>query len=129
MHTLLFLAQDAAPQQPGGGLGGLLPMVLIIVMLYFLLIRPQQKRQKEAAAMVAALKTGDHVVTAGGFHGIITSVSDTTVTLKIADNVKIKLDRSSIARVEKSKVDSSGDFKDKEDSESDNEKETSSDKK
>ena len=52
------------------------------------MIRPQSKRQKEQQRLIAALKTGDRVVTAAGIHGMITNVKETTVTVKVADNVK-----------------------------------------
>lgn len=76
-------------------------MVLMFVMMYFLLIRPQRQRQKQQDAMQTALKAGDHVVTIGGQHGIISSVKEKTVMLKIADNVKTEFDRSAIASVTK----------------------------
>ncbi len=90
-------AQDAAP---GGSLGSmLLPMLLIFGVFYFLLIRPQQKKQKEHTALVSALSTGDEVLTAGGILGKITAVSDHYVTLHIADNVEIKIQRSTVSQV------------------------------
>lgn len=78
-----------------------LPLVLIAVIFYFLLIRPQQKKQKEHQALIAAIKTGDKVVTSGGIHGIISNVKDATVLLKVADNVKLEVDRGAIAAVTK----------------------------
>ncbi len=99
----LFLAQTPAPSSaPGGGLfGTMLPMLFIIVIMYYLMIRPQMRRQKEAAKMVAALKTGDQVVTASGIHGLITNVKDTTVIVKVADNVKIEMEKSAVSNVVK----------------------------
>ena len=79
------------------------PMICIGVIFYFLIIRPQSKRQKEHAALVSALRTGDKVITNGGIHGIIANVKDGNVlSLKIADNVKIEIDKSAIATVVKS---------------------------
>lgn len=81
----------------------LVPMVCIGVIFYFLIIRPQSKRQKEHAAMVTALKTGDKVITSGGIHGIISNVKEGNIlSLKIADNVKIEIDKSAIATIVKS---------------------------
>jgi len=72
------------------------------VLFYFLLIRPQQKRRKQHEQLLANLKTGDKVVTSSGIHGLIANVKDTTFLLKVADNVKIEVDKSAIAGVEKS---------------------------
>lgn len=70
--------------------------------MYFLLFRPQMRRQKEQQRVVASLKTGDRVITASGIHGMITNVKDTTVTVKVADNVKIEMDKSAVTNVVKS---------------------------
>ena len=73
------------------------------VIFYFLIIRPQNKRQKELQSLVSTLKTGDKVVTSSGIHGIIANVKEGSVlSLKIADNVKIEIDKSAIATVDKS---------------------------
>ena len=60
------------------------------------------RRQKEQQRVVASLKTGDRVITASGIHGMITNVKDTTVTVKVADNVKIEMDKSAVTNVVKS---------------------------
>lgn len=102
--SLLAQTSSATPPQPPGGLLNnplfmLLPMMAIF---YFLLIRPQQKRQRELQAMISALKTGDKVITTGGIHGIVSNVKDgSTLSLKIADNVKIEVDKSAIATVDR----------------------------
>jgi preprotein translocase subunit YajC len=83
-------------------LTSLLPFVFMIVIFYFLLIRPQQRRQKEHQRLLSSLKTGDRVVTSGGIHGLIANVKDTTVLLKVADNVKIEVDKSAISNVARS---------------------------
>ncbi|MEM5789869.1 MAG: preprotein translocase subunit YajC [Syntrophobacteraceae bacterium] len=90
--------------QDGGGAAGMLslgnPLFLMLAMLgifYFLLIRPQQKKQKELKLMLASLQKGDVVFTVGGVHGKITSLTDTTVTLEVADRVRIKFNRSAVA--------------------------------
>lgn len=74
-------------------------MAAMFVILYYVMIRPQSKRQKEQQRLVAALKTGDRVVTAAGIHGMITNVKETTVTVKVADNVKIEMEKSAVSNV------------------------------
>jgi preprotein translocase subunit YajC len=92
-------------QTQGGGQGPSslmmwMPIVLIFVIMYFLILRPQAKRQKEHQAMLNALQKGDDVVTAGGIYGTIVGVKEKEQTLivKIADNVKVEIARSGIAR-------------------------------
>ena len=95
-----FLAQAPAASPAGPNpLASFVPIILIFVIMYFLLFRPQMKRQKEAAKLVSALKTGDRVVTASGIHGLISNVKDRTVILKIADNVKIEIEKSAVTSV------------------------------
>ena len=79
----------------------MLPFLFLIVIMYYVMIRPQMRRQKEAAKLVAALKTGDQVVTTSGIHGLITNVKDTTVIVKVADNVKIEMEKSAVTNVVK----------------------------
>jgi preprotein translocase subunit YajC len=104
ISTILFLAQQQAGQAQSGGLWymQLLPFAFIFVIFYFLLIRPQQKRQKEHQQLLSNLKTGDKVVTSSGIHGLIANVKDTTFLVKVADNVKIEVDKNAIASVSKS---------------------------
>ncbi|HEX6950666.1 MAG TPA: preprotein translocase subunit YajC [Nitrospira sp.] len=86
----------------GSGTGTLLslvPFLLIFVIFYFMLILPQQKKQKQQKTMMEALKKGDKVVTASGIWGTITNLGKETVTLQIADNTKIKMQREFIARL------------------------------
>jgi len=83
----------------GGAFAGLLPIILIFVIFYFLLIRPQQKKQKEHQAMITNLKKGDKVVTSGGIYGLVEQVGEKTVTLKIAENTKVKFSKQYIAAV------------------------------
>jgi preprotein translocase subunit YajC len=108
LQAFLAQAQAASPAGPGGfggGLGGfIVPMTLIFVMMYFLLIRPQKKRQMEQQRLVSALKTGDRVVTNAGIHGLISNVKDSTVIVKVADNVKIEMEKSAIATVLKAEA-------------------------
>ncbi|MBA3962849.1 MAG: preprotein translocase subunit YajC [Chthoniobacterales bacterium] len=97
----LFLAQaaPAAPASPASSLVGLLPIVFIFVIGYYVMIRPQMKRQKEQARLVSALKTGDDVITTSGIHGRITNVKETTVIVKVADNVKLEMEKSAVTNV------------------------------
>ena len=76
-----------------------LPLILIFVVFYFLLIRPQQKKAKEQKQMLESLKRGDKVVTSGGIYAVIEAVGTTTVTLKIAENVKVKFGKAFIAAI------------------------------
>jgi preprotein translocase subunit YajC len=103
--TFLFLAQaqQGAPAQgPAGGIGFFVPFIFIFIIMYFLLFRPQKKRQQEQQRLIAALKTGDRVVTNAGIHGLIANVKETTVMLKVADNVKIEVEKSAVTNVLKS---------------------------
>ncbi|MFH1037975.1 MAG: preprotein translocase subunit YajC [PVC group bacterium] len=85
-----------------GGLGGMLiPLILMFAVFYFLLIRPQQKRQKEHQKLVSELQKGDLVVTTGGIHGVISSVKEKTIIVKVADNVKLEVNRSNVSAVER----------------------------
>ncbi len=89
----------ASPAPAGGGLAMLLPLLLIPV-LYLLMIRPQQKRQKQWQAMLASIKAGDRVTTAGGIRGIILSIKDDVIILRVApDNLKLEVAKSAIASV------------------------------
>jgi preprotein translocase subunit YajC len=87
------MAQSAGGGAPGGGLAPLLMMVVFIAIFYFLLIRPQQKKAKEHQAMVTKLAAGDEVVTSGGILGKIVEVGESFVTLEIAPNVQIKVQK------------------------------------
>jgi preprotein translocase subunit YajC len=90
---------EGAAAAPAGGLGGIIPLILIFVAMYFLLIRPQQKKMKDHQAMVSALAKGDEVTTNGGILGKIISLDDSFVTVEIAQNVTIKLQRGAIANI------------------------------
>lgn len=99
----------AAPQQAGSGEQGGVPflgsplvmMALIFVIFYFLLIRPQSKRAKDHKTMLENLKKGDKILTSGGVHGVIEGADGDTLTVKISENVKIKLSRSGVASLRK----------------------------
>ncbi len=99
----LAMAQPSGQGGGGGGMGivGFLPWIAIILIIYFLMIRPQAKRQKQQQAMLKGLQKGDKIVTAGGIHGEIVGVKDneTTLVVKIAKDVKIEVERSSVGRL------------------------------
>jgi preprotein translocase subunit YajC len=77
----------------------LLFFAAIFAIFYFLLIRPQQKQRKQRETMLAAVKKGDRVVTTGGLHGTVMGLNEHTVTLKVADQVKLEFDRAAIGRI------------------------------
>jgi preprotein translocase subunit YajC len=100
MSFFISEAMAAAPEAAAGqpsGLASFLPLIILFAVFYFLLIRPQSKRAKEHKNMVANLAKGDEVVTNGGILGTITDLDDNYATLKIADNVEIKVQRPSIS--------------------------------
>ena len=98
--ALLAQAQTAAPPGAGGNpLASFVPIIFIFIIMYFVLFRPQMRRQKEQQRLVSSLKTGDRVVTNGGIHGLISNVKETTVIVKVADNVKIEVEKSAVTTV------------------------------
>jgi len=95
----LFISDAMAQTAGGAGTGGFvsfLPMIALFVIFYFLLIRPQQKRQKEHKNMVAGLAKGDEIVTMGGVLGKITAVGENFVTVQVAENTEIKVQKMSV---------------------------------
>lgn len=104
---ILLQALTAMGQPPAGGdgqsQGSLLtmfaPLVVIFVIFYFLLIRPQQKQQKKVQQMIQAMRRGDEVVTRGGIHGRVAGIADNIVTVEIANNVQVKMNRDAIIQV------------------------------
>ena len=99
--VILAQAQTGSPAPvPGGGIGSFfVPLIFIFIILYFVMIRPQKKRQEQQQKLITSLKTGDRVVTNAGIHGLISNVKESTVLLKVADNVKIEVDKSAITNV------------------------------
>jgi preprotein translocase subunit YajC len=96
LNLIAFLAPFALPT----GIAGLLPFLLIIVVFYFLLMRPQQKRQQTWQKMLAGLKPGDRVTTTGGMRGVILSIKEDTIQLRIPpDNLRMEVVKSAIASV------------------------------
>ena len=92
----------AAAGAGAGGFTSLIPIILMFVIFYFLLIRPQQKKAKEHREMIGHLKKGDRIVTSGGLHGRVTAVSDATLTVEIADKVRVKIARGNVSQVQSS---------------------------
>ena len=105
LQSAALWAQAAAPAAPGKPQTfmeqfSFLPMLAIIIgIFYVLIIRPQQKQQKQRAALIAAVKKGDQIITVGGIHGRVTGVADSLLTVEIADNCKIKLDKTCVQSV------------------------------
>ena len=101
--TLLQSIAMAPPPQGGSAEGSLfstlIMFALIIGIFYFLILRPQQKRQKERLKLLEALQKGDRVVTSGGLHGTISGLDEKTVLIQVADNVKLKFERSAVTTV------------------------------
>jgi preprotein translocase subunit YajC len=101
---LLIMAatpSQGSPQQQGNFLLLLIPYALIFVVFYFLMIRPTRQRQKEHARLLDALKPGDRVVCAGGIHATVVGVTDATVQVRIADQVRVDVEKASITTVKR----------------------------
>lgn len=98
-----IFAETKTAQPPAGGLLGnpLVMMGIMVVMFYFLLIRPQQRQRKEQQARIAALQSGDKVVTSAGIHGIVHHVKEHTVSVKVAEGTMIEFDKMAITTVHK----------------------------
>ena len=100
MDTLsLSLLMGGAPAEGGNPILSFLPLVAIIAIFYFLIIRPQSRKQKETQKMISALKKGDRVITIGGVHGVIQTVKENTVIIKVDENVKLEFNRGAVASV------------------------------
>ena len=102
-HAADLAFAAAAPPGGSGGSSALLTQVVffaaIFAIFYFLLIRPQQRQKREREHMLTAVKKGDRVVTSSGLHGTVTGLGEHTVTLRVADQVKLEFDRSAIGRI------------------------------
>lgn len=100
MSVTTSLALLAAGAAGGGGLIGMLPLLLLVPLMYFVMIRPQQKRQKQWQEMLGGIKTGDRVTTSGGIRGVILSIKDDAIIIRVApDNIKMEVAKSAIASV------------------------------
>jgi preprotein translocase subunit YajC len=94
MNLLSILLQGG-----GSGLGGYNSIIMIVLLfgvMYLFMIRPQQKKQKEVQKMRAGLQVGDRVITSGGVYGKLKEINDTTFTVEIAENIRIKIDKASV---------------------------------
>jgi len=106
----LFAAYGPTGGATGQGTGSGSPMSLIFMVIaifavmYFLMIRPQQRQKKQHQSMLSQISKGDKIVTAGGLHGTVTGVKDTSVIVKIADNVKVEINRSAVSQIVSSKA-------------------------
>jgi len=105
MNLLDFLIPTAQAQTAGGAQGGgnplltFLPMIGLLVVMYFLMIRPQMKRQKEHRAMLNKLSRGDEVITSGGIAGVVAEVGENFITIEVADNVRVRVQKGSVGNV------------------------------
>ena len=110
MFNILYAAygpQGGSQAQSSGG-GSSISLIIMIVaifaVMYFLMIRPQQRQKKQHQDMLSKISKGDKIVTIGGIHGTVAGVKDNTVILKIADNVKVEVNRSAISQIVMSKA-------------------------
>jgi preprotein translocase subunit YajC len=101
MHTLMMMAQGAAPAQGGlAGMGGmLLPMVLVFGIFYFMMIRPQQRKEKERMKTIAELRAGQRIMFGGGIIGTVSEVREHTFLVEVASKVSIEIARGAVSRV------------------------------
>jgi len=101
--NLVDIAYASAGPPNGGGAAGMmqfvLPFAMMFAILYFIVLRPQQKQKADRERMLGALKKGDRVVTTSGMHGTVIGLGDHTVTLRVADQVKLEFDRTAVGRV------------------------------
>ena len=103
----MFISSAFAQTVPAATAGGdmqsslmsMLPLVLMFVVLYFVMIRPQMKKQKEHRTMIKALAKGDEIVTVGGILGKVSKLGDNYVTLEVAANVEVQIQRSAVVQV------------------------------
>ena len=99
LFTIIAMAQPQGGSPESGLFSTLIMFALIIGIFYFLILRPQQKRQKERQKLLDAVKKGDKVITAGGLHGTVAGLDEKTLLIQVADNVKMKFDRSAVATI------------------------------
>ena len=92
LNSMILLQSESA----GGGFSGLIMIIAMIVIFYFFMIRPQSKKQKEIKKAREAMQKGDNVVTAGGIHGKIKEITDTTILMEVAPGVSLKVDKVSV---------------------------------
>jgi preprotein translocase subunit YajC len=109
--NVLYAAMSPTGGTQGQGTGGggspmslIFMIIAIFAVMYFLMIRPQQRQKRQQQSMLSRLTKGDKVVTAGGIHATVAGVKDNTVIVKIAENVKVEMNRSSISQVVSSRA-------------------------
>lgn len=94
----IAFAADTSKQGGFGGMMSFAPIIVLFAIFYFLMIRPQQKKAKAHKEMLSKTAKGDYVVTSGGLHGRVSGVSESTVTVEIADNVRVKVEKGAITK-------------------------------
>ena len=99
MIAIFGMAQTPGGSPQGGLFGMFLPLIVIFVIFYFLLIRPQQKQQKKLQEMLTNLRKGDQIVTRGGLHGKITDIDGGVLSVEIANNVSVKINRDAVTTI------------------------------
>jgi len=99
IESLLLFMQPQGGDSGSGITSTLIMFGLIFAIFYFMIVRPQQKKQRDRQKMLDAIKKGDKIVTAGGMHGTVIGIEEKTVLVQIADNVKVKVDRGSVASI------------------------------
>lgn len=101
LMSVVLLSSNSFAEGAGGAsaFGGLMPLLIIFVFFYLFLIRPQQKQRKEHQKMLDALQKDDKIITAGGIHATVVSVNGDIAEVKIAENVRIKIVKSTISTV------------------------------
>ena len=97
IETVYAMGAQSGQGGQGGGFGILFMIVPLFLIFYFLLFRPQKKRADEQKALLSNLKKGDMIVTQGGLQGRITGLADSTITLEVAEKVRVKVSRSHIS--------------------------------
>ncbi|MDD3876964.1 MAG: preprotein translocase subunit YajC [Bacteroidales bacterium] len=97
MNLLSILLMAGQEGGSGGGIGAFLPLILIIVVFYFFMIRPQMKKTKELKKFRENLKKGDKIVTIGGIHGKIVEEQDTTFTIEVEGQTRLRIEKSAVA--------------------------------
>jgi preprotein translocase subunit YajC len=100
MNTLAFIFLQAVPATQGKPniLTSLLPLLLVFVVFYFFMIRPQMKKQKELTTFRNAISKGDKVITTGGIYGKVIEVAENIITIEIANDVKVRVDKNAVLR-------------------------------
>ena len=120
MNSFFFSLLMAPPTgEPANPIMSFLPLIAIVGIFYFLIIRPQSKKQKETKKMLEALKKGDKIVTIGGIHGVIQTVRESSVIVKVDENVKLEFSRSAISSIVSQGKEEKEDKKEIEDKEED----------